>query len=533
MYKAILVEDEIAIRENIADNFPWAENQLIYAGEASDGESALQLIEDVNPNIIITDIKMPFLNGLELSKIIRRQMPWIKIIIMTGYDEFELAQQAIKLGVSDYLLKPVGLRDLQASIQTVIKTIQEDEQNLQNIEKLQSEMEINKNYLQNEFLRNVLAGALSYAQIYETAASLNIQLKGKLFAVILLRLDLGNNSERELSKELIKAGSIIYSLQTYDILLVRHSLKEYVLIVKGNESANLQNDCYRISQSVKAELEAKTNVRLSVFIGGIKTRIQEIHQSYQEAMQISNLTYLFGDNKIISLEDIKMVNPYHGTLIPFERRELAQFLRSGFLEEIDRFIDQHKKRFENFPKTLFHLMLVRFNLYYEIALFFDEIGFYSNELGNNRELNALAVDFSKEFSEKQIIEQAHHALEYAIGQRERRKIQKYDLLIQKAKDFIQANYQKSSLQLSDVAMHLNISTSHLSTIFNQESGTSYTEYVTNVRIQKAKELLLGTNLNSSEIAFKVGYNDPHYFYNIFKKVTGMTSSAFRSQKVEE
>ncbi len=120
MYKAVLIEDEIVIRENIRENFPWVENGILFAGEASDGETALQLIEDVSPQIVITDIKMPFLDGLDLSRIVLSQMPWIKVIIMTGHDDFELAQQALKIGVSDYLLKPVGMEELKTSLQSVI-----------------------------------------------------------------------------------------------------------------------------------------------------------------------------------------------------------------------------------------------------------------------------------------------------------------------------------------------------------------------------------------------------------------------------
>ena len=177
MYKEVLIEDEIVIRENIRENFPWVENGILLVGEASDGETALQLIEDVNPQIVITDIKMPFLDGLDLSRIILSQMPWIKVIIMTGHDDFELAQQALKIGVSDYLLKPVGMEELKASLHSVIQRIDDERAHLENIERLQTEMEINKQFLQKEFLSNLIAGALSVSEIFDTATTLNIAIK--------------------------------------------------------------------------------------------------------------------------------------------------------------------------------------------------------------------------------------------------------------------------------------------------------------------------------------------------------------------
>lgn len=112
-------------------------------------------------------------------------------------------------------------------------------------------------------------------------------------------------------------------------------------------------------------------------------------------------------------------------------------------------------------------------------------------------------------------------------QREQQKIRKYEFVIQKAKQYIEANYHKRTLQLADVAQHVHMSTSHLSTIFNQETGMGYTDYVGEVRIAKAKDLLANNQLRSAEIAYMVGFSDPHYFYNIFKKVTGMTSGAYR------
>jgi two-component system, response regulator YesN len=527
MYKAILVEDEIIIRENVRDNFPWQEHGLVLAGEAADGESALQIIEDVRPQVVITDIKMPFLNGLELSRIVRQQMPWVKIIIMTGHDEFELAQQALKIGVSDYLLKPIGLSDLSASLKAVVARIREEEQELENIERLQTETEINKNYLKNDALRDLLAGALSLSKVYELAGMLDIQLKAAWYAAVLLRLNLPEQFAGDSYAELIKAVSLINAFTEQSVLIVRQSLKEQVLIVKGGEQKALENSCYRIGSAVKAEVEAKTQVRLSIYIGGVKKRLQELSLSYEEAMHTASLSYLFGANRIVGLEDIKVVNPYHGKLIPFERRELSKFLRTGAEEEVEGFVESHRSRFAAFPRDIFHLMLIRFNLYYEIGNFLEELGFYGDNPEYHNTVAKLMVDCSEEHSQEQVTEQARRAIAFAIGQRELRKAQKYDVIIEKAKAYIQEHYSESTLQLPDAAAHVGISSGHLSTIFSQESGVSYTDYVTRVRIEKAKEMLRTTEMSSAEIAFTVGYNDPHYFYNIFKKVAGVTSSTYR------
>ena len=119
--KVFLVDDEIVIREGVRESFPWDETPYTLVGEAPDGEMALPIIRDTNPDIVITDIKMPFMDGLELCRILKGQMPWIGIIVLSGYDEFEYARQCIKLGVREYLLKPINSTDLKEALDKVIE----------------------------------------------------------------------------------------------------------------------------------------------------------------------------------------------------------------------------------------------------------------------------------------------------------------------------------------------------------------------------------------------------------------------------
>ena len=118
-YKVFFVEDEIVTREGIRDNVNWTANGFEFCGEASDGEMALPLLQAARPDVLITDIKMPFMDGLQLCKIVRERMPWIKIIILSGHDEFEFAQKAIELGVREYLLKPITVQNIHHSLQKI------------------------------------------------------------------------------------------------------------------------------------------------------------------------------------------------------------------------------------------------------------------------------------------------------------------------------------------------------------------------------------------------------------------------------
>jgi len=143
-YKAFFVEDEIVTREGIRDNVDWKGNGVEFAGEAPDGEMALPLLQAAQPDLLITDIKMPFMDGLELCRIVRERMPWIKVVILSGHDEFEYAQKAINLGVTEYLLKPVTAHDLHQVLQRIAALLDHEKQEQARLERLQNQVEENR-----------------------------------------------------------------------------------------------------------------------------------------------------------------------------------------------------------------------------------------------------------------------------------------------------------------------------------------------------------------------------------------------------
>src|SRR5512134_325658 len=151
-YKVFFVEDEAITREGIRDNVDWQASGFEFCGEASDGEMALPLLRATQPDVLITDIKMPFMDGLQLSRIVRERMPWVKIIILSGHDEFEYAQKAIGLGVTDYLLKPVTVQKLQTVLQKLSVQLDKERKEQADLKKLQEQMEDNRAMLRERLL---------------------------------------------------------------------------------------------------------------------------------------------------------------------------------------------------------------------------------------------------------------------------------------------------------------------------------------------------------------------------------------------
>ena len=156
MYKVFVVDDEIVIREGLRNNIDWEENGFQLVGEAPDGEIALPMIRDEKPDILITDIRMPFLDGIALCREVRRVMPWIQIVILSGFDSFEYAKQAISLGVQEYLLKPISSDELKSVLSRLVKSIEKEQMERQDLEKLRQQMRNGKMLVQEQIISNVI-----------------------------------------------------------------------------------------------------------------------------------------------------------------------------------------------------------------------------------------------------------------------------------------------------------------------------------------------------------------------------------------
>jgi two-component system response regulator YesN len=372
--KVFLVDDEIVIRENMRTCIDWEREGFVYCGDAPDGELALPLIEKWKPDILITDIRMPFMNGLELAAIVRKMLPNIKIIILSGHDEFEYARQAIRIGVLEYCLKPFSAED----IIRMLKVISARDQAAEDMRPVRTEGG-----------RPLPAAGGPGAVLGDGALDPDILDREGFLAF----LKVGSPAQKEEHIRRLAKGlaNLDWESSLYGYFLL-HDLTLSVF----REAKELFGD----------------DIRADDRLPEMKSRISEI-RSWDEACEyLARLAGLF----------------WH----------------------------------------------------------------WQSEAGD-----------------------------------------RYGALIARVKQFVQDRYGDESLSLNDAARHVNVSPSHLSKVFSQETGKTFIEYLMETRIQKAKELLLSTRSKSYEIAFRVGYQDPHYFSNVFKRMTGMTIREFRKRGAAE
>ena len=184
MLKIFLVEDESIVREGLRDNIPWQQYGYDFVGEASDGEMALTQIRKLQPDVLITDIKMPFMDGLSLSSIVSQEFPNIKIVIISGYDDFEYARQAIKVGVEQYLLKPITRATMQKVLLEIREKIETEQEQKNYLDKFKSEIHEYEQFSRRNFFEKLFAGQLSVQQIYEEAQKLSIEINAACYNLI-------------------------------------------------------------------------------------------------------------------------------------------------------------------------------------------------------------------------------------------------------------------------------------------------------------------------------------------------------------
>ena len=538
MLKVFLVEDEVVMRNGIKNNIPWEQEGFEFAGEASDGELAYPLIKKEKPDILITDIRMPFMDGLELSRLVKKELPQIKIIILSGYNEFDYAKKAINIGVTDYLLKPISSAKLLEAVKKVADMIEKEQDNARLIKRYEKEMEENILQEKHKLWGALASNRLSTIELLEKGQRLGIDFTASAYQVFLFKL-MQEGDSTGCSEELNRASEKVNDLagSWERVLSFDRSPEGWAFLIKGESEEEVQSTYLETRKELLELVEGYPKVEYFGGIGNVVHRIGDIQTSYKEAARAFSSRFFMDANQIAdSAEMVKVQMEQDGKIdvskMLSKKREhelVERFLKNGTTEEVDSFLDE---LFQNIGEQNCKSLLYR--QYVVMDLFFCASDFLGNLELDIENLPEECRDIN------QIVEKAEDAenLRYQIGNlftetmqlRDSHSKKKYSKLLEDAKDFIDENYKHDEMSLNTVAAQVNISPSYFSTIFSSEMGQTFVEYLTHVRLEKAKELLMCSNMRTAEIGYEVGYKDSHYFSYIFKKVVGCSPKEYRNRK---
>lgn len=524
MYKVFLVDDEIVVREGIRSNFPWEETDFVLAGEAPDGEIALSMLQDVKPDILVTDIRMPFMDGLELCRQVSRTMPWVYIIILSGYDDFSYAREAISLGVSEYLLKPVSGQELRAVLERIAQRIQEDKRRQASLLAYREQMASSSRFLKEKLLTELYGGA-NGDRILKSARSMQMNLLANHYLVMLLCPSPEPDSEENmftaqgvLERLAEGSGGSAYLCRGYG---------GFSLLVMGDNSSDLEERAYGLAQSARYDVERSAGIKLLVAIGAEVGNLQAIPQSLSDARKImEKLRASKAKNDPRRIMGAQDVSQEELTLPDMDAAPLSEQLKYATSADADAILNRYVASMGDSAAQ--SVMMANY--------FFVEIVLAASRIV--RDCQGVPQEVIPEAFHAQnsmlTVEEAlplcRDMLTRALRYRDEQGSARYGSVIRKAQAFIAEHYSDSNVTLHDVASHVALSNNHFCTVFSQEMGVTFTEYLTSVRISRAKELLNTTAMRTSDIAYAVGYNDPHYFSYLFKKNTGVSPRDFRKDE---
>lgn len=540
MLKVFLVEDEMIMRNGMKNNIPWTEEGFELVGEASDGELAYPLIKKEKPDILITDIKMPFMDGLELSRIVKKELPQIKILLLTGYNEFDYAKQAIEIGVTRYLLKPISPAKLLEAVREIGAQIEREQEQSRMLERYQKEMEENIHLEQQRLWNGLIENQISTAELLEGGQKVGMDFTAFAYQVFLFKITQGGDATGG-SADFIEASEKIARLAASweQTLTFDRSPDGWVFLIKAQSDEEATERLQTCSRELVQALEPYADVEYFGGTGPVAHRPGDIRKSYQEACKAFAGRFFTSPNQILCPGDIARLHSQTQEKIDVsnlrskkrERELLEHFLRNGtagetrsFLEEY--FLDMGEKN----VKSLFYRQYVMMDLYLSAVDFLQSMKIEADELPEYcRDINEMIAGVT---SVQDMREQIGALFEETLKLRDRHSMKKYSLILEEARQFIRENYQREEMSLNTVAANVNISPSYFSAIFRAETGQTFVEYLTQVRLEKAKELLMCSAMRTSEIGYEVGYKDSHYFSYIFKKIVGCSPKEYRNRGKE-
>lgn len=543
MLKTFLVEDEVVIREMIKKMIPWEQYGFELAGEASDGEMALPLILKSKPDLLITDIKMPFMDGLTLCKLVKKELPDIKIVILSGYDDFNYAKQAINIGVEDYLLKPITKNAFIERLEEIHNRYEHEKTQKEYYEKFKLEMQEYERNASRDFFESLVRADFDLEEIYRRADRLNLDIVAEAYNILIFTPDASDSSynssegysdwEAEVHKKIEN-----YFLSHPVAMLFRHQVFSYAILVKGQRDTIKKNTCECVETIQKIMEETRANVDWFVAVGEEADRLSRIKQSYHTAARTYAFRYLY-DGHILyynMLEQVKensadtskteAVQLKNVNINALNPEILQKFLSSGLEDEVDSFVHDY---FHAIGREPMESLVFRNYVRFSVLSFLKKIGYDDTEL--SREETDDVVKKTSQSTEASVA-YAEEVLKRAIAIRDENAGSQNRSVLKQAIDFIDGHYMDEEISLNRVAHAANVSANHFSALFSQNMGQTFIEYLTSLRMDKAKELLRCTSKRSSEIAGEVGYKDAHYFSYLFKKTQGMTPSEYRKTRGE-
>ncbi|MBA2938996.1 response regulator [Paenibacillus sp. CGMCC 1.16610] len=529
MRNLIIADDDVIIRRGLSKTIDWASYGLHLIGAAGNGREALQFAEELKPDIVLSDIRMPHIDGLELAEQLLAKYPDVKIVLMTSYDEFKFAQKALKLKVFDYVLKPFENEVLLETMQRAVAEYQRES-------KVRKQISDSMPLMRQLFWEHLISGRFHENELMAEAKFLEINLQAATYLACIIKLDdyhfpkVRNRYGQEMLRYCV---SNIIQEMTADLEqchIFHYDGEEIVIAFGVSADTELRKQLIReMMEEVCKNVERYLKTTVTIGVGPIYENPISLRRSYLEAKMILEYRHIVGTNQVLITRDIDLQPPVETTVLEGWKDELLVRVKLGMKEEslaIIRELEQDIVNRKIVPLQDIHILGT------EIALllyreFWEWIHTWKMELKFGG-FTHFCTNLQTLTTSKEVFSTIQEFLLELLAEICSRRDSHQKQLLNKAHKYIEDNYNREELSLQEVADYVNVSAGHLSSIFKKVGNKVFSDYLLEVRMKSALSLMSREDCKSYEVAYRVGFSNPQYFSVCFKKYTGFTPTDYRN-----
>lgn len=536
-YSVLLVDDEEDVIRIIMKKLDWESMGLVIIGHAANGVEALEMAEELSPDIVMTDIKMPYMDGLTLCKKLKELSRTIRVIIFSGFDEFEYAKEAIKMEAAEYLLKPVNAVELKEVFERVKNDLDRELDEKRNTDKLRAYYMESLPVLQESFYMALLEGRIAPEQIGRYMDSYQVQLKGPYYVVAVLHISQQSLEEESRMDPFLQAVSV----RKFAEEQVEDRWRSRVVIYLGDiimisqmhsreEMLEYTNEMDRLCRMAKKVC----NARITAGIGYLCDNLEQLPLSYQGAKQAVSYRVLYGNTRAISISEVEPAEhaelnweDVYSTYI----QQIMKKVRIGEGDELEKAISQFTEWLSGEQLSMQKYRIVMMELVAELFRFTASHGLNpENVFGGNGDVYGQVLQMeSAEVLDRWLRRVCANLQNDVVNERQ----DSTKFFVKNAEEYVKEHFADQDLGVDEVCRKLNVSAAYFSTIFKKETGKTFVRYLTDYRMEKAVNMLMTGNEKTYVIAEKVGYAEPNYFSYVFKKQFGMSPSKYKAERLEQ
>ncbi|MFA9379432.1 MAG: response regulator [Acetanaerobacterium sp.] len=519
--KVILVDDEILARNLLRQCINWAEIGMEIVAEASDADEAMLLVEQHRPDVVFTDISMPVIDGLKLSKIILEHFPDTRIVVVTGFDDFEYAHTSIKMGISDFIVKPINDEDVYKAAVKLRTQIERQRTEAQEYRELRQQLLDNLPYIREKFYNELIRGEAQYTK--EKISFLGVPLKGECLQVAAIVCQAPSGRIVDDPTNLLSTMRISNMARDFfKRSIVFLDTMSRIIVINGDEGIDL----YEQSEQFDALVRESINCPVCIGLGCIKWDLSSVSISYQEALDALRYKMAAGKDEVVLYSNIHLESRAKSDNLSELYDQIAFCIKSGLESGLEEGVEKCYETIDltrrNADKSLRMMTMNIISLCHKLLADAgcEAEDIYQEQFGVGSDIIMMDTLVDTKNYAKKILAKTVERIS---------KLNKntFSNMIGHIRSYVNSNYAQSSLSLTSVAHKFYLNPSYLSRSFKKETGVSFIEYITAVRMEKAQALLLETDKRAFEIAEIVGIPDANYFCSSFKKYSGISVSSFR------